>query len=450
MKKRKWLLTALAAASVLACTVGFAACGDDTATTPPPNGDQADNDVQTHTHAWATAWSKDGTSHWHACSDCNEKKDKAPHDFTNGACVCGVTPSDGFNLEESADGNVLIKDMGSCTDTEIIIPNAIGGKSVTAIAPQAFSGNTSLKSIALPASVTSIGTEAFKDCTSLISVSVAENAVQTASYAATFAATFEDTDDTEDNEPVYEIGESAFAGCTSLVSIEIPYGITSIGYLAFEKCTSLKTVLIPDSVIYIIMMAFDSCSSLTEIAIPKSVKYIGPASFISCSSLTSINVDENNKSFSSENGILYDKDKTTLLRYPEGIQDTSFSISIPESMTYIDYYAFSGCSSLTNITIPDGVTEIRDCAFESCTSLTSVVIPNSVTDIGIYAFGYCTSLTSITIPNSVAEISEGTFWECTSLTSITFEGTRAQWKAILKGSNWDYHTGDYTLHCSDD
>ncbi|MBR1746692.1 MAG: leucine-rich repeat domain-containing protein, partial [Clostridia bacterium] len=87
--------------------------------------------------------------------------------------------------------------------------------------------------------------------------------------------------------------------------------------------------------------------------------------------------------------------------------------------------------------------------FSSCTSLTSITIPDSVTSIGWGAFRGCTGLTSVTIGNSVTSIRDGAFNDCTGLTSITFEGTKAQWNAIQKGSDWNDGTGDYTVHCTD-
>ena len=117
------------------------------------------------------------------------------------------------------------------------------------------------------------------------------------------------------------------------------------------------------------------------------------------------------------NGVLFNKDKTELIRYPEGKTDTSYAI--PNSVTSIDYDAFCGCSSLTSITIPNGVTSIGGSAFEDCSSLTSITIPNSVTSIDISTFSGCSRLASITIPNSVTSIDYAAFSGCSRLTSIT-------------------------------
>ena len=133
--------------------------------------------------------------------------------------------------------------------------------------------------------------------------------------------------------------------------------------------------------------------------------------------LKSINVDEKNKYYSSEDGILFDKQKKNIMVYPVGKTEKSYEIK--SGVTTIGAYAFSYNTNLTSVTIPDSVTAIGDCAFVCCTSLTSVTIPNSVTSIGDGAFAGCTSLTSVAIPNSVTSIGVEAFADCTSLTSVT-------------------------------
>ena len=130
-----------------------------------------------------------------------------------------------------------------------------------------------------------------------------------------------------------------------------------------------------------------------------------------------INVDDNNKEYSSIDGVLYNKDVSELICYPCGMPLNSFSI--PNRVTKIGDAAFSGCSGLTSITIPNSVTTIGDYAFWYCDGLTSVTIPDSVTTIGESAFWYCDGLTSVTIPNNVTTIGESAFWYCDGLTSVT-------------------------------
>ena len=148
----------------------------------------------------------------------------------------------------------------------------------------------------------------------------------------------------------------------------------------------------------------------------------------------------------------------------ESIGGTSYSISkgraadtdivIPSTyngkpVTDIEYRAFYRCDNLMSIMIGDNVASIGDEAFAYCTGLTNITIPSGVTSIGSSVFSYCTGLTSITIPSSVTSIKYYAFLGCGSLTSITFQGTKAQWNAITKFSNWDNFTANYTIHCTD-
>ena len=153
--------------------------------------------------------------------------------------------------------------------------------------------------------------------------------------------------------------------------------------------------------------AFYNCTSLTSITIPNSITSIGKNSFITCWSLTNINVASGNNYFSSKDGILFNKDKTTLIRYPEGSKRAVYSI-------------------------PSTVRNIGEDAF-SYSNLKSITIPDSVTSIGSWAFTYCDSLTSITIPSSVTSIGDFAFYHCYNLSATHYTGTLEQWRKISIG-----------------
>ncbi len=193
------------------------------------------------------------------------------------------------------------------------------------------------------------------------------------------------------------------------------YTVTSIGSSAFFGCSSLSSVTIGNSVTSIGDYAFRSCSSLTSVTIGYSVSSIGSAAFAYCSKLETIYVDPANIEFSFIDGILYNKDASTLLCCLAG----KTTMTIPNSVTSIENGAFAGCFSLTSVAIPNSVTSIGESAFSGCSSLTSVAIPNSVTSIGESAFFGCSSLTSAAIPNSVTSIGKNAFWLCSRLTSVT-------------------------------
>ena len=164
--------------------------------------------------------------------------------------------------------------------------------------------------------------------------------------------------------------------------------------------------------------AFSFCSALTSVSIPSSMTWIKYSAFIYCRNLTSVyisdiaawcSIDFTN---SASNPLAYGAE---LYLNGQVIKD----LTIPDNVTKIGAYAFSGCSSLTSVTIPGGVTSIGGWTFSDCTSLTSVTIPSSVKTIGTDAFLNCSSLTSVTIPGSVTLIEGYAFCLCTSLTSVT-------------------------------
>ncbi len=408
---------------------------------------------------------------------------------------------DGSNSSYSSESGVLfsksktklISYPAGKTGTTYTIPDT-----VTSIGEYAFCGCSGLTSVTIPNTVTSIGKYAFMDCSGLTTMTIPSSVTKIEDYvfrdcSGLTSVTIPDS--------VTSIGGCAFYGCSRLTSVTIPDSVTSIGGSAFGKCGSLTSVTIPSSVTNIEAEAYADCVSLTGIevsesntcyssvdgvlfdknktqliaypagntgttyTIPDTVTKIWESGFSGCValktltipasvteieeddfslfgsvSLSWIEVNASNQNYSSDNGILFNKDKTELLRCPVGrtgsidsIPDTVTSIgeqafmdcsgltsvTIPETITDIGRDAFSGCSGLTSVTIPSRVTSIGIATFVDCTGLTSVTIPNSVTSIGSFAFNQCTALTSITIPDSVTSIGNYAFWNCTGLTSVT-------------------------------
>jgi len=273
--------------------------------------------------------------------------------------------------------------------------------SVTSIGENAFWYCKNLTSITIPSSVTSIGENAFWYCKNLTSIIVdGENK----NYCSEDGILFNRGKTEIIKYPVAKeggsytipssvtsIGENAFSYCKNLISITIPSSVTSIGENAFSYCKNLTSITIPSSVTSIGENAFCDCYNLTSVTIPSSVTSIGDFAFSRCYNLTSVIVDSENKNYCSEDGILFNKGKTEIIKYPAAKEGGSYTI--PSSVTRIGHYAFRYCKNLTSITIPSSVTSIGGYAFWYCKNLTSITIPSSVTRIGNFAFDHCQNLT---------------------------------------------------------
>ena len=153
--------------------------------------------------------------------------------------------------------------------------------------------------------------------------------------------------------------------------------------------------------------AFEGCTSLVSVKIPDTVEYINFNVFCGCSALKSIEVEANNSEYSSENGVLFNKNKDTIVAYPMGKEDTSYVV--PDGVLEIGMSAFHSCSKLTNVKLPDGVEIIDDFAFAFCYGLESIIVPDSVRYLGDAAFLFCIKLESVTLGNGIAYIGNTVF-----------------------------------------
>ncbi len=437
--------------------------------------------------AVAATCTQTGLTEGKHCSVCNavivkqETVAALEHAYSNGACTrCGIKEASvglAYKLNSSQTA-YAVAGIGSCKDTDVMIPDSYKGLPVTGIEERAFKDCKSLKTVYIPDSVTSIGKFAFSDCGRLTSVTIPDSVTSIGKDAflgckSLTSITIPDS--------VTSIGSFAFSGCSSLTSVTIGNGVKTIDVYVFSNCYNLTSITIPNSVTYIAMGAFQNCNRLTSITIPDSVISIGSDAFCACG-LTSITIPDSVISIGSGAFRVCGLTSVTIGNSVTNIGDSAFkgctgltsitignsvtnignsafsgcsgltSVTIPDSVTSIGWSAFSNCTGLTSITIPDSVTNIGNSAFYGCTGLTSITIGNSVTNIGNSAFAGCTGLTSITIPDSVTEIGGYAFSGCIGLTDIYFNGTREQWKAIRKGYRWNFGKSSYlsdTVHCTD-
>ncbi|MBR5246706.1 MAG: leucine-rich repeat protein [Clostridia bacterium] len=186
-------------------------------------------------------------------------------------------------------------------------------------------------------------------------------------------------------EGMTNISLLAFRGCEALAEVVIPSTVKSISGYAFVNCFALKTVALPEGLESIGLMAFNNCG-LTEITIPASVEKIEDYAFCNSVDLAKIEVAEGNENFSSKDGILYDKEQTTLIFAPASVDYSN--VTFPETVTVIGKGAFVG-ATFEEVVIPEGVTTIGEAAFEKCENLKKITIPASVTEIADNAFNMC-------------------------------------------------------------
>ncbi|MGN0501774.1 MAG: leucine-rich repeat protein, partial [Ruminococcus sp.] len=295
----------------------------------------------------------------------------------------------------SKDGTTLMRYPSGRTDKTFIIPDT-----VDYIDGYAFEGAKNLETIVMSDNVTYINNYAFKDCTSLANVTLSAN--------------------------VSGISEGAFSNCSSLKSIVLPENLNYIGLNCFEN-TAIEEINIFGQTDEI---SFDFLQTLPD-------------------TLKRITVDAENTYFTVDNGVLFNADKTNLLKYPCGASATSYTV--PESVTSIESGAFANCKNLENITIGDNVQNIGESAFENCSNLKSIALTNvevissylfqnctslesvslgNATEIYNRAFNGCKSLETVTIPASVRYINNNIFAHCDSLESINVEDGNSNYRTV--------------------
>lgn len=194
---------------------------------------------------------------------------------------------------------------------------------------------------------------------------------------------------------VTSVGTKAFQYSFGLTSVSLASTVTVVGNLAFYECIGLTDITLSTTLNTLGDMVFYDCRALTSITLPATLTSMGYSVFTGCYALNSIHVDASNSAYSSENGVLFTKNKTALICYPPGKAETTYTI--PISVTLVSNYAFEDCTKLTSLIIPASVNSIGVLAFYDCSGLTSLLIPSSVTTIGVRAFTKCSSLTSIQV-----------------------------------------------------
>lgn len=369
--------------------------------------------------------------------------------WENGVLYCGKYL---LGVKEDFKGKLVIKNgtrmiadfaVNRCkTLTEVTMPD-----SLIIIGEGAFNMCDALQNVIIPASVTTLIGSTFRFCDSLVSVTVPETVTVMGDQVF---YNCENLESVEIKAKVSTIGHSMFYDCPKLTSVKLPDTVKTIDEAAFRECDSLETIVLPEGLEVIAEEGFAWSPKLTNINLPESLTTIGRNAFISTNinnitipknvssigenafdntaNLTNFAVDENNSSFTYDGKALYTKDKTRLLCYFIGNNDTVYAIE--ENVTQIDGYAFYGNTNLERITIPDGVIQMGGSAFGNCSSLKSAAIGNGIQTLNTYTFRNCTSLEKVYIPDSLTEIIYYAFSGCGNIKDVYFGGSQEEWSQI--------------------
>ncbi len=221
-------------------------------------------------------------------------------------------------------------------------------------------------------------------------------------------------------EGLKRIGQRAFYFVDTLKEINLPEGLESIESNAFIGCSELTDIRVPDSVTDLGWSVFDSCSGLENVYLGSGIQSIEGELFTGCSSLVSITVSQDNQLLCVENGVLFNKDKTKLMKYPSKKEDKSYTI--PSTVTTVGREAFYNVEYLESIDIPNSVEIFEESAFWDLHELRYVEIPDSVTSIET-SFSNCPKLERILIGKNVDfRNNYNVFRDCDSLVAIEVDG----------------------------
>lgn len=359
------------------------------------------NWVHVHTFDY-DVWASDVDKHYHP-STCGhlERISERSHSFVDDECtVCHAST----NLEYeylSAQGQYVVKGIGTKQGGSIVIPDTWRGGRVTGIARNAFKDVDFIVEITMSDNITSIGADAFSGCVSLQSVRLSNN--------------------------ITTLSARCFEGCASLQTLNMPTGLTEIQEYCFKGCAKLDFSL-PSTITSLGIAAFYGCG-ITEINIPTVITEIPNLLMCGCTALRHVSIG----------------DKVTSIGYYAFDKTAIENITLPNTLLSIGECAFRN-TAIESITLPDSLLTIGKSAFEQCNNLTQVVVPDSVTSMGESAFYYCRGLTSVELGNGITTLPNYAFCGCSKLQTVRlgasiqtigyygFSGSSSMTTLVLKGS----------------
>lgn len=370
--------------------------------------------------------------------------------YANWVQYGGILSNGTYEYALSSDGSeaIFVRALSPIIGA-FTIPSTLGGKPVTKVDFHAFYDSSQMTSLTIPASVTTLnevysnknGTfwfypNAFDNCSSLKNIYVDSN---NRIFASVDGVLFDKSKtqllaypqgrtDTSYIVPnsVVRIGYKAFYKSSNLLSITLPDSVTTLGLYSFGSSglTSIKL----NSVVEIEVLAFFQCPNLTSCYLGKSVSTIGEQAFSGCNKLAEINVDADNMQYASMDGVLFSKDKATLVMFPPNKNATNYLI--PTGTCKIESNAFSSSSKLINVTVPETVVEIGDGAFWNCVNLETIMLADGVTRLGEMAFANCGKIRTIVFPSSASVIGSGLTLRSPNVVIYCYAGSSAQQYAV--------------------
>lgn len=331
-----------------------------------------------------------------------------------------ATPEEYFTYE--AINGLYARITGySGTDEHVVVPEMVGEYIVQEIGADVFRDNATLVSVALPDTVTVIGASAFRSCTSLSGIDLGDGVTTVKNYAfynCDSLRTFSFPDS------VTTTGYAVLRYCDNLTSVHFPIGWTSAdssGYIV-ANCPKLECVALPEGLINVPSYALANNPNLKEIILPEGLENINLNAFAECTGLT---------------GMVF----PSTIKTVGGLKGCTCigQIVIPEGTETIGPNAFISVP-LESITIPDSVTQINNYAFQNCVKLETVQFGNGLITIGSYAFSGCKALLSANLPDTVTTILERAFKNCERMTEFHYP---QKWNRAYANNNSIYGDNGY-------
>lgn len=314
-------------------------------------------------------------------------KERGTSYYSGFVSIPSTVTHDGTTYSVSAIGMYAFTNQSAVTG--VTIPNT-----VTKIQYGAFYGCTSLTAVTIPNSVTSLEPFCFQQCTNLAYVTLSNN--------------------------LTSIPMQCFNYCASLTSIALPPNVTSISTFAFNGCKAMRTVQLNEGLQEIDLCAFQDCDQLTELNIPASVTSISSTIVNYSDRMSRINVADANEGYTDVNGVLFTKDRKTLVAYPNA---HTAHYTVPGGTVGISEYAFCGCETVESVILPTSLRSIGHTSFYGCHLLQEITIPQGVEVINDWTFGDCSALKTIDLPSSIIQLRPRAFVDATALMQIVVRAT---------------------------